>query len=143
MKINCVLVNLLDSFARYKLKLSFFFNIKVSLLICLQLYFFFFGLEGLWIHAMGCSLLVSMCSLICLTLLPVILCKWFHLYLFLLHMFLILGEHVCNINTSLCWHSFPARWQLIFCVLAVQGKPSKTLVDSLAAFGVRVLASAC
>ncbi|KAJ8648419.1 hypothetical protein MRB53_001442 [Persea americana] len=45
---------------------------------------------GLWIHAMGCSLLVSMCSLICLTLLPVIL---------------------------------------------LQGKPSKTLVDSLAAFG--------
>ncbi|KAK1257463.1 IAA-alanine resistance protein 1 [Acorus gramineus] len=45
---------------------------------------------GLWIRAMGCSLLVSMASLICLIILPVIL---------------------------------------------LQGKPSKTVVDSLAAFG--------
>ncbi|KAI3937703.1 hypothetical protein MKW92_020922 [Papaver armeniacum] len=45
---------------------------------------------GLWIHAMGCSLLVSMASLICLIILPVIL---------------------------------------------FQGKPSKIVVDSLAAFG--------
>ncbi|KAJ3677057.1 hypothetical protein LUZ60_002781 [Juncus effusus] len=45
---------------------------------------------GLWLRAMGCSLLVSMASLICLILLPVIL---------------------------------------------FQGKPSKTVVDSLALFG--------
>ncbi|KAL7163276.1 hypothetical protein ACSBR2_039383 [Camellia fascicularis] len=45
---------------------------------------------GLWIHAMGCSLLVSMASLICLIILPIIF---------------------------------------------IQGKPSKTVVDSLALFG--------
>ncbi|KAM7463366.1 hypothetical protein LguiA_031487 [Lonicera macranthoides] len=45
---------------------------------------------GLWIHAMGCSLLVSLASLICLIILPVIF---------------------------------------------IQGKPSKTVVDSLAVFG--------
>lgn len=45
---------------------------------------------GLWLHAMGCSLLVSMASLICLMILPLIL---------------------------------------------LQGKPSKTVVDLLAAFG--------
>ncbi|XP_057496198.1 IAA-alanine resistance protein 1-like isoform X1 [Actinidia eriantha] len=45
---------------------------------------------GLWIHAMWCSLLVSMASLICLIILPVIF---------------------------------------------IQGKPSKVVVDSLAAFG--------
>lgn len=45
---------------------------------------------GLWIHALGCSLLVSMASLICLVILP---------------------------------------------VMFVQGKPSKTVVDSLALFG--------
>ncbi|KAI3975640.1 hypothetical protein MKX01_037897 [Papaver californicum] len=45
---------------------------------------------SLWVHAMGCSLLVSMASLICLIILPVIL---------------------------------------------FQGKPSKIVVDSLAAFG--------
>lgn len=45
---------------------------------------------GLWIHALGCSLLVSMASLICLIILP---------------------------------------------VMFVQGKPSKTVVDSLALFG--------
>eukprot|EP00252_Welwitschia_mirabilis_P011558 TRINITY_DN25840_c0_g1_i1.p1 TRINITY_DN25840_c0_g1~~TRINITY_DN25840_c0_g1_i1.p1 ORF type:complete len:495 (+),score=105.01 TRINITY_DN25840_c0_g1_i1:454-1938(+) len=46
--------------------------------------------KGLWLQAMGCSLLVSMASLICLVILPLIV------------------------------------WQ---------GKPSKTVVDSLAAFG--------
>jgi zinc transporter 7 len=45
---------------------------------------------GLWMNAMGCSLLVSLCSLICLILLPIIF---------------------------------------------IQGKPSKTIVDSLAVFG--------
>ncbi|KAL4385367.1 hypothetical protein GQ457_15G004100 [Hibiscus cannabinus] len=45
---------------------------------------------GLWLHALGCSLLVSLASLICLIILPVIF---------------------------------------------IQGKPSKTVVDSLALFG--------
>ncbi|XP_077236215.1 ZIP metal ion transporter family [Tasmannia lanceolata] len=49
-----------------------------------------FSKIGLWVHAMGCSLLVSMASLICLIFLPVIF---------------------------------------------LQGKPSKIVVDSLAAFG--------
>ena len=33
---------------------------------------------GLWIHALGCSLLVSMASLVCLVILPVMFGKWFN-----------------------------------------------------------------
>lgn len=33
---------------------------------------------GLWLHALGCSLLVSLASLICLIILPVMFSKWFH-----------------------------------------------------------------
>lgn len=76
---------------------------------------------GLWIYAMGCSLLVSLASLICLILLPLIFCE------------LIVFSIGCNMGLILvkCTN---------FCKFyAVQGKPSKVLVDSLALFGVSFL----
>jgi hypothetical protein len=36
----------------------------------------FGGFAGLWLKAMGCSLLVSLASLVCLVLLPVIFCEF-------------------------------------------------------------------
>lgn len=44
-------------------------------LMILELSFFFF-ITALWVNALGCSLLVSLASLICLILLPVMFGKW-------------------------------------------------------------------
>lgn len=47
----------------------------------------FLNFHFLWIHAMGCSLLVSLASLICRIIFPVILCKWPYLHQRFLYMF--------------------------------------------------------
>lgn len=103
-------------------------NYDVSLLI---LHFPY--LIALWAYALGCSFLVSMASLICLIFLPLIFGK-------------LLYHHKCSFVLSslselpILLFSFSSRG--INCklfLIAVQGRPSKVVVDSLALFGVRFL----
>lgn len=84
----------------------------------------------MWVEAMGCSLLVSLASLICLIILPVICCKLIDFkWLFSFFSFFL----------SLKWKLKLKSW--IFGIVTVKGKPSKTVVDSLAVFGVTFVTS--
>lgn len=87
------------------------------------------SLTGLWVNAMGCSLLVSLASLICLIILPVIFCKQLKFFMFLPLFFKIHCLSYLHFETPNQNDLFPA----------VKGKPSKAVVDSLALFGVRMI----
>jgi solute carrier family 39 (zinc transporter), member 7 len=81
-----------------------------------------FDRAGVWLSAMGCSLLVSMASLVCLVLLPVIFCECPRLAR-------------CNLGI-ICLPFCAGPDCLVYFNSAVKGKPSKAIVDSLAVFGV-------